>query len=151
MITVYCYFLDGKNDLYAFTTNKEINDTFRSQRNMEKFYSYGSINMDREEFGKFADSNKNKMLHKDYLTSGDQVIDVVVTPSESQAIDESCSYITDTLSTLRSSILDGKIKLRKKYLNLISDITDSLMYNKNSGILNVNTLDIFIYVVKNTL
>ena len=148
---VYIYILKteaSNKEIYGYTVDKETAKLFETQRNMNLFYKI-TKQLDKYELMAFMNKNKNAQIIKDYLYDGKGNIEVATTIHESNCLDESCEQIHSTMLFIKDEIENFPFK--KKYLNLIKELTDSLIKDDdNIYSLNINTFKMFYYLFKKT-
>ena len=102
----YLYYLKKSKKLYAFTSVKEYDKLFRSQRNMKVFTRVVLDMKDHYDIASFRNiAIENKMdnmeLNIEPLSDGRNEIDIAMTRYEYVSVMESCDYIENFLYSLR--------------------------------------------------
>ena len=138
----FMYFWKGTNELYAWTSDKDIAENFEMSRCMKKFKKK-KVELDDIEAKSFMYTNRVNMLHYDVVYDGENNITIAATGIESVVLDDSCSHLVSIILHLKNDI--SKYPLKKKYLNLINKITDNLTKDKK-GMLTINTFKLFIHL-----
>lgn len=146
---VYLFILKSTNEMYAYTSCKEYADSFISQRNKDLFV-IKKVNLKKYEYMLFTNKNSSKKIIKDYLFDGNDNIEIFSTVNESNSLSESCEYIVTTVSVLEEEFAD--VGLKKKYLNVITNITDEITgrTDKKNSHINVDTFRLFYYLFRDT-
>ena len=147
-VKVYIYILKSEatdTEIYAYTIAKDIAKLFESQRNMDLFYKI-TKRMDKYNLMYFMNNNKSKQICKDFLYDGKETYEIASTIYESDVLSESCDQIHSTLLFIRDEF-NNDYRLKKKYLKLINELTDSLIDDDG---LNLDTFKIFYSLFSHT-
>lgn len=149
MTKVTIFKLKGSKEIYAFSINKEYIKIFKEQRNM-KLFDIINIELDKYELMVFFNKNKSCQLSKDYLNDGETDIEIVSTVHESDSLSESCDFIYNMALNIEEEL--DEYPLKKKYLNLIKELTETitLCSEKELTSLNINTFKLFYHLFRNT-
>lgn len=146
---VRIYYFKGEKEPYAFTINKDFAKKFEEQRCMNQFRKVVH-EMDKYEFMALSNNHKSHMLSLDYLNDGEMDYEIICTRAESMALDESCDYIETNYSMLYMQLVS--IPWKEKYLNVINELTPSIIVNNAQKIptLNINTFKLFYHLFGKT-
>lgn len=156
--TVWIFYLKEKpNQVYAYTTDKEIKNLFLDLRNPKAFHME-KLTMDEFEFSMFANNHKDEKMNIEdmaiSLKSGGPYLKVATTSTEQKLCAEKYYQLDHEMEDLyRGLILHSSIKGKyKKAIEYLLDTTYDMKYP--GGVQNTsrcNEFALFIHLFKDTM
>ena len=153
LITVYLLYLKSENRLYAFTLEKGILKQFLKERN-KKIFHVEKRKMDQTSLSLFMNKYHNRKIIDVPLFDGEQYISILGTAEEDNKVCDSSDYLFNEF--IYCSHLSKNFPFRKKYLNLIMDLTNVVTLKETDSmgevdeILQFDTFCLFMHLFRNT-
>lgn len=155
-MTIYSFYQRCDGSIYGYTSNKSIRDSFKEQRDMDKFI-HKKVKISSDEFNIFSSKYSMEELTHLPLYDGEKYINMVSTIREHDELFTMIDKISDNIISAKTFL--DTINFKNKHRNLISELTDEIfefvpredggdIYDK---FINIDMFHLFYHMNKNTL